>query len=76
MSSIKWKCLRGLRELDTLLLTFYENSYPDLSAAEKDTFAKLLELDNQSLISLVLDKQAISENKQINAIVDKIKQIK
>jgi antitoxin CptB len=40
---LRWRCRRGLLELDVLLSNFLEQGYPDLSPEEQANFARLIE---------------------------------
>ena len=40
---LRWRCRRGTREMDLLLLRFLEQGYPRLNPAEKTLFAALLD---------------------------------
>jgi len=46
---LRWKCRRGMLELDLLLEQFLEHKYPHLSAADKIIFEELLELPDPVL---------------------------
>ena len=43
LGRIRWKCRRGMLELDLMLLKFFDNHYADLSPKEKRHFEHLLE---------------------------------
>lgn len=46
---LRWRCRRGLLELDTILLDFLEQHYAALTLAEREAFARLLESSDQQL---------------------------
>ncbi len=46
---LRWRCRRGTRELDTLLVRFFDENYLSLSAADKQRFSQLLELPDPDL---------------------------
>jgi len=43
MTRLQWRCRRGTREMDLLFECFLANSYPGLSASQKQVFESLLE---------------------------------
>ena len=43
LSRLRWRCRRGIREMDLLLQGFLDASYPELSAAERRAFERLLD---------------------------------
>ncbi|MCP5014380.1 MAG: succinate dehydrogenase assembly factor 2 [Ketobacter sp.] len=40
---LRWQCRRGIKEVEVLLLPFFEERYPELSADDKLLFEKLLD---------------------------------
>ena len=46
---LRWRCRRGTRELDTLLVRFFDENYLSLTAADKQRFSQLLELPDPDL---------------------------
>ena len=49
----RWHCRRGLLELDLVLGRFMERHYPELDAAQRRRFDRLLELQDNDLWDLV-----------------------
>lgn len=54
---IHWQCRRGVLELDTILLTFYEKVFPDLPDDEKQQFSQLLSYTDPELLAWLLEGQ-------------------
>lgn len=52
-SRLQWRCRRGLLELDILLRRFLDRHYAELSAADRATFAELVELQDLDLWHMV-----------------------
>ena len=48
-AKLRWRCRRGMRELDALLTQFVEQAYPSLSPDDKQRFSRLLELPDPDL---------------------------
>jgi len=46
---LRWRCRRGMRELDALLTNFLQSSYDSLADDDKVRFAALLELPDPDL---------------------------
>ena len=46
---VRWRCRRGTRELDTLLVGFFDRNYQSLSVVDKQRFSQLLELPDPDL---------------------------
>ena len=56
---IRWRCRRGLLELDLVLGRFLELRLATLSDEERDAFKALLELSDSDLWDLVAGRAAI-----------------
>jgi antitoxin CptB len=54
---LRWRCRRGMRELDRLLTDFLAAGYPGLSESEKQRFADLLELPDPELHAYLLGRR-------------------
>ncbi len=55
---LRWRCRRGLLELDLLLAGFLQGPYASLAPAEKCTFAALVELQDRELWALITGAEA------------------
>ncbi len=51
---LRWKCRRGMLELDILLQGFLQNGYSELDQADLDRFAQLLEYEDNPLFELLM----------------------
>jgi antitoxin CptB len=51
---IRWQCRRGTRELDHLLLTWFESCYAVASDTQKSAFRALLELQDPELVAYLM----------------------
>lgn len=53
LNRVRWRCRRGLLELDLVLARFVERHLESLSAQELETFARLLEWPDLDLWELI-----------------------
>lgn len=53
-SRVRWRCRRGMKELDVLLERFFAAEYDTLDDAEKAAFAGLLEREDPELFALIM----------------------
>lgn len=53
MNRLRWKCRRGMLELDLLLLQFLEHDYAALDAPSKQAFETLLTAGDEELWSMI-----------------------
>ena len=68
---LRWRCRRGMRELDQLLTGYLKRHYPQASAAEKAAFTALLELPDPELARYFLGRVE-PEEPVIAAVVKRI----
>ncbi|MEE8306663.1 MAG: succinate dehydrogenase assembly factor 2 [Gammaproteobacteria bacterium] len=61
---LRWRCRRGMRELDELLSRFLDTHYDSLEDVEKQAFAALLELPDPELHSYLLGRGDASDPNQ------------
>lgn len=54
---LRWKCRRGMKELDVLLERFLHSHYDGSSAAGQQAFRDLLELEDPDLYACLLGQQ-------------------
>lgn len=72
LKRLKWRCRRGLLELDVLLERFLSRHYENLSASDQEVFAALLERSDQDLIDwLLVGKPAPAEFTQLVGVIAK-----
>jgi antitoxin CptB len=69
---LRWRCRRGMRELDVLLIHFFEASFDTLSETEKHTFQALLELPDPELHAYLIAGHA-SESPEFEALFGRIR---
>ena len=68
---LRWRCRRGTREMDLLLLRFLERDYPRLDAWEQSLFGSLLDEADPDLYAWITG-QAEPANPDYLPIIGKI----
>ncbi len=61
LSRLRWQCRRGMLELDLLLNAFIDRSWTDLDAPGRDTFDRLLAVEDKILIDWLLGEAVPAE---------------
>ena len=74
-SRLLWRCRRGIREMDILFMQFLEQSYDDLSDAEKQSFSQLLDEADLDILNWIMGKDR-PESDELMRIVDIIRKSK
>ncbi|TGO02253.1 hypothetical protein PN36_27835 [Candidatus Thiomargarita nelsonii] len=59
LSKLKWRCRRGMKELDVLLTRYLEQCYEQAPIAEQQTFQALLELPDMELYAYLLGQLSL-----------------
>jgi len=57
IGKLRWRCRRGMKELDLLTLGYLEQHYPDAPAEDQQAFADLLELQDPLLMSYMVGRE-------------------
>ncbi len=72
LSRLRWKCRRGMRELDLLLLAFLERGYAALDAGGRACFERLVEYPDQVLLELLMGHMAPAD-RDVAQLVERIR---
>lgn len=56
-SKLRWRCRRGMKELDVLLEGYLERYYDTASEQEQRVFVDLLEMEDPQLFSYLTGRQ-------------------
>lgn len=73
LEKLRWRCRRGLLELDMVLINFLEQRYQSLSLPEQNAFEKLLAVPDDTLLAYMQGAQKPLES-ELRELVDKIRQ--
>jgi len=60
LNRLRWRCRRGMLELDLVLARFLEENYAHLTAQQRQEFDQLLDLQDHDLWHLVRGEEATS----------------
>ena len=61
LSRIKWRCRRGTKELDYLLLSYFENHYLTANEEDQESFKKILSEQDPTIIDYFANPKGISD---------------
>ena len=71
-SRLRWRCRRGMLELDLLLQGFVEQGYTALDETERVLFMELLEMPDQELFEYLMAIKK-PEKKEFSPVIEKIR---
>lgn len=64
LQRVRWRCRRGLLELDIIFVRFIEAQYLQLSVGERQTFEELLDLPDNPLWDMVSGRMVAGSDAQ------------
>jgi len=70
-SELKWRCRRGMLELDILLNSYLDKNYSTMSQQQGDIFSEVLDYPDQVLFDLLLGNMQSSDTR-VNRLVSEI----
>jgi len=69
LSKLRWRCRRGMRELDEAMLAYLDHHYASASEEERTDFVALQDMQDPELFRLVSGK---AREARYQSILDKI----
>ena len=58
---LRWRCRRGMRELDQLMLRYLDGRWPSADEAERAVFLRLLDTEDDKLWRWFMGREAPQE---------------
>jgi antitoxin CptB len=74
LSRLRWRCRRGMRELDVMLTRYLDGAWDAASPAERAAFAQLVEMQDPQLFGYLVGRTAPVEESQ-RAVIDAMRQL-
>ena len=71
LKRLRWRCRRGMRELDQLMLRYLDQAWPTASEAERAVFLRLLDCEDDKLWRWCMGRER-PEDPELHAIVERI----
>ena len=73
INKTKWKCRRGLRELDLLFRRYSEAKLDSLSKKEFEMFNSILDLEDQALYDFIFKNESLNSPEKESFILNNFK---
>ena len=67
VSKLKWKCRKGVRELDILLTRYLDDVFLTSPVIEQDNFQEFVEKDTYEILDILMDTKNFDQ--KFNKIV-------
>lgn len=71
LSRMRWRCRRGMRELDVLLERWLDVRWPDATSAERHAFDRLLDSEDDLLWEWCTGRSRPAD-RQLEAILEQV----
>ena len=68
---LRWRCRRGMRELDQLMLRYLDARWPVADDAERGAFLRLIDCEDDKLWQWCMGREQ-PEDPELQALVDRI----
>jgi antitoxin CptB len=73
LNKLRWKCRRGMKELDLLLLEYLERHYLQADPVAQQAFTRILELQDPEIYSLLLGR-SVTGDREISDVIGVLRQ--
>lgn len=71
LARLRWRCRRGMRELDVLLLRYLERDFPVADAATQAAFEELLSAQDPQIVELLAGRE-VADDLALNAVIQRL----
>ncbi|MDQ1302512.1 MAG: antitoxin CptB [Pseudomonadota bacterium] len=68
---LRWRCRRGMRELDVLLLRWLDEDFPRAAGAERRAFERLLSWQDPDIVDLLAGRVS-TEDPGLRHVVERL----
>jgi len=68
---LRWRCRRGMRELDVLMLRYLDHRWSQADAVERAGFERLLETEDDQLWRWMMRRE-VATNPEMATLVERI----
>ena len=71
MARLRWRCRRGMKELDLLLLNYIEHWYDEAGEAGQLAFKRLLSMPDPEILAL-LTGRSVTDDEHLVLIIERL----
>ena len=72
VARLRWKCRRGMKELDLLLVGYLDSRYTAADAVEQGAFRELLDMQDPELFAFVTGRERPA-TEELRRVVDALR---
>ena len=74
LARLRWRCRRGMRELDQLFTRYLDQRWPSAPDAERGVFVRLLDCEDDALWRWCMG-MAVPADKDLDDIIGRIREL-
>jgi len=71
LKRLRWRCRRGMRELDVLMLRYLDHGWPQASESERKVFLRLLDSEDDKLWQWFMGRERPAD-KELDELIQHI----
>lgn len=71
MARLRWRCRRGMKELDLLFLKYVETEYESAGDIEQEAFRRLLSMPDPEILAL-LTRRSTTDDELLAHVIDRL----
>ncbi len=72
ISKLRWRCRRGMKELDVAMTAYLEKFYGSASEEDRSAFLRLIDTQDPELMNMVMGKIE-APDEQMNRVIQTIR---
>ena len=73
ISEVRWKCRKGIREVDILFTKYMEEVYRDLTPEQQKIFIEFIQQDTYEILDILINNKSFDT--KFTNIVDALKSL-
>jgi antitoxin CptB len=71
LSRLRWRCRRGMRELDVLLLRYLDREFPAAAPSAQRAFERLLSAQDPEILDLLAGR-LLADDVALNEVIQRL----
>ena len=69
--TLRWRCRRGMKELDVLLTRYLDRDYDNAPLPQREAFETLLDLPDPEILDFILGRRS-PENTELGLVIARL----
>ena len=69
--TLRWRCRRGMKELDVLLTRYLDRDYYNVAVPQREAFEQLLDMPDPDILDYILGRRA-PQNRELALVIARL----